>query len=412
MAQAAIGRHPGWAANDGHARRAAQQIRLGPDILCSMDAANRSVLALDLASLQGELAALGMPKYRAGQIMEWIFQKRAVTFETMTNLSRDDRRELAERYTLFTSEVVRHLRSADGTEKILLRWPDGGLTESVMIPCDDDHADEYGHTVVAQRRTACLSTQVGCPVGCAFCASGLQGLKRNLTSAQVLEQALRLTHLLAPARRRLSNVVFMGMGEPLANFEVTLTAIRILMAPWAFHISGRKITVSTVGLPPQIRRLAEAELPVTLALSLHAPNDELRRQLIPWAKGISIGDLVDAGRYYFDRTGREITLEYIMLEAVNTRPEHARELASLAHQLRSNVNLIYYNQVPGLPFRRPAGPTVLAFQQQLRSLGVNVHVRRSRGRDIAAACGQLARQDPSEAQMESGEPANRQAAGN
>jgi 23S rRNA (adenine2503-C2)-methyltransferase len=292
---------------------------------------------------------------------------------------------------------------------MLLQWPPpapadpadspdpagGGLTECVMIPCDDDHADEYGNTTVTHRRTACLSTQVGCPVGCAFCASGMEGLKGNLTAGQVIEEALRLTHNLPAvgAGHRLTNVVFMGMGEPLANFNATVAAVRVLMAPWAFHISGRKITVSTVGLPPQMKRLADLELPVTLAISLHAPNDDLRKRIIPWAEKISISQLIDAGKYYFEKTGREVTLEYIMLEGVNTLPEHARELATIARKLRANVNLIYYNEVPELPFKRPTGQVMFAFQNILRTAGVNVHVRKSRGREIAAACGQLARQD-------------------
>ena len=333
-----------------------------------------------------------MPKYRAAQIIEWIYKKRAASFEQMTNLSLNDRALLAEHYTLFTGEMTRQVRASDETEKILIRWADGGLTESVMIPSDDDRTDDEGNITVAHRRTACLSTQVGCPVGCAFCASGLQGLKNNLRPGQIVEQALRLTALL-PEKMRLSNVVFMGMGEPLANFDATVAAIRILMADWGLKIGGRKITVSTVGLPPQIKQLADTGLPVTLAVSLHAPNDALRKRIIPWARGITIAAIVEAGQYYFQTTGRELTLEYIMLDGVNTLPEHAGELAVIAKKLRANVNLIYYNEVPELPFRRPSGKTMLEFQTALRSSGVNVHVRRSRGRDIAAACGQLARQD-------------------
>ena len=351
-----------------------------------------SILGMNVAALEAQVTGMGMPKFRAAQIMEWIYRKRATGFAQMTNLSLEDRTWLEEKFTLFTGELVRHLRATDGTEKCLIRWPDGGLTESVMIPCDEDALDETGRTNITLRRTACLSTQVGCPVGCAFCASGLAGFKSNLQTSQVVEQALRLTHLL-PADGRLSNVVFMGMGEPLANFDVTVSSIGILMAPWAFHIGGRKITVSTVGLPPQIRKLADVGVPVTLALSLHAPNDDLRKQIIPWAKGIGLDQLIGACQYYFQTTGREVTLEYIMLDGVNTLPEHADELASIARRMRANVNLIYYNEVPDLAFRRPSGPTMFQFQTRLRELGVKAHVRKSRGRDIAAACGQLARQD-------------------
>jgi 23S rRNA (adenine2503-C2)-methyltransferase len=351
-----------------------------------------SILDLSPGDLQTQTAEFGMAKYRAAQVLEWIYKKRALSFDQMTNLSRADRAFLAEHYTLFTGELTRQVQASDETEKILIRWADGGLTESVMIPSDDDRVDEHGNVAVAHRRTACLSTQVGCPVGCAFCASGLQGLKNNLRPGQIVEQALRLTALL-PEKMRLSNVVFMGMGEPLANFDATVAAIRILMADWGLKIGGRKITVSTVGLPPQIKQLADTGLPVTLAISLHAPNDGLRKRIIPWARGITIAAIVEAGKYYFDTTGREVTLEYIMLDGVNTLPEHAGELAIIAKKLRANVNLIYYNEVPELPFRRPSGKTMLEFQTALRGAGVNVHVRRSRGRDIAAACGQLARQD-------------------
>ena len=237
------------------------------------------------------------------------------------------------------------------------------------------------------RRTACISSQIGCAVGCRFCASGLGGLDGNLTAGQMVEQVWQLGRL--PRAGRISHVVFMGMGEPLANLDAAIGAVRILMADWALGISGRRITISTVGLPGPIRRLAEAELPVTLAISLHAPDDELRRELIPWAQRVSIHQLVDAGRYYFSRTGREVTLEYILLREVNDRPEHARALAEVARKLRSNVNLIRYNEVKGLPFSRPSADAVHAFQRVLRSRGVNAHIRASRGRDIAAACGQL-----------------------
>jgi 23S rRNA (adenine2503-C2)-methyltransferase len=370
-----------------------------------MNTVREHLLGLTLGELEQRVVELGMPKFRAKQVMEWVYQKRATSFDTMTNLSKGDREKLAGQFDIFTSTVVRDLTAVDATRKLLLKWPavkeeepDGGLTECVMIPADDDHWDEEGVRTAVHRRTACLSTQVGCPVGCAFCASGMEGLKGNLTTGQVVEQALRLTHTL-PAEgvgHRLTNIVFMGMGEPLANFAVTVGALKVLMAPWAFHISGRKITVSTVGLPPQMKKFAEMELPVTLAISLHAPNDALRKQIIPWAEKISIEQIVGAGREYFERTGREVTLEYIMLEGVNTLPEHARELAQVAKKLRANVNLIYYNEVPELPFKRPSGGTVFAFQNVLRSAGVNAHVRKSRGREIAAACGQLARQDRKE----------------
>jgi len=362
------------------------------------------LLNFSLPELTARIVELGLPKFRAAQIMEWVYEKRAFSFDQMTNLSLADRKMLSEEFSIFTSTVARHLRATDNTEKLLLQWPaddaakEPALTETVMIPCDDDQCDDFGNTVVQHRRTACLSTQIGCPVQCKFCASGMEGLKAHLTVGQVVEQCLRLTHAL-PIERRISNIVFMGMGEPLSNFNTTVGAIRTLMAPWAFHISARKITVSTVGLPSQIRRLADLEIPVTLAISLHAPNDELRASIIPWAEKVSIDQLIEAGRYYFEKTGREVTLEYIMLDGINTLPEHARQLANVAKQLRGNINLIYYNEVPELPFKRPSGNTMFAFQAVLRAQHVNAHIRKSRGREIAAACGQLARQEKSLVQV-------------
>jgi 23S rRNA (adenine2503-C2)-methyltransferase len=244
-----------------------------------------------------------------------------------------------------------------------------------MIPVDD-------------RKTACISSQVGCPVGCKFCASGIGGLDGNLSTGRIVEQVWRLGQL--PGIERISNIVFMGMGEPLSNFSAVTGAIRILASLWATGISARKITISTVGLPKAITRLAEEfELPVTLALSLHAPNDEIRRQLIPWAEYTTIADLLDACQRWFDKTGREITLEYTLLHNVNDRPKHAKELASIAKTLRANVNLIRYNEVAGMPFERPRDANVLEFQKILKDAQINVHIRASRGRDIKAACGQL-----------------------
>jgi 23S rRNA (adenine2503-C2)-methyltransferase len=212
-------------------------------------------------------------------------------------------------------------------------------------------------------------------------------LDGNLTAGQIVEQVHRLARL--EDVHRISNVVFMGMGEPLANFPSVTQAIRTLNAPWGMGISARKITVSTVGLPMAIRKLVDFEIPVTLALSLHAPNDDLRRTLIPWAQYATIDELLDVCDEYFRKTGREITLEYLLLRNVNDRPEHAEQLAGLARRLRANVNLIRYNEVKGLPFDRPTTDDVREFQNTLRLRRVNAHIRASRGRDIAAACGQL-----------------------
>jgi 23S rRNA (adenine2503-C2)-methyltransferase len=251
-----------------------------------------------------------------------------------------------------------------------------------MIPSEDP---------TGPRRTACISSQVGCPVGCRFCASGLGGLDGNLSAGRIVEQVWRLGTL--PGIDRITNVVFMGMGEPLSNFSAVTHAIRTIAgdgAAWGLGISARKITLSTVGLPKAIERLAEQmDLPITLALSLHAPNDDLRRQLIPWAEYTTIKDLLAACQKWFEKTGREITLEYTLLRGVNDKPEHAVELSQVAKTLRANINLIRYNEVSGLPFQRPRDDDVQEFQRLLRARNVNAHIRRSRGRDIAAACGQL-----------------------
>jgi 23S rRNA (adenine2503-C2)-methyltransferase len=298
----------------------------------------------------------------------------------MTNLSVADRGRLAEVADLSTGSIIRHQSSNDGTEKLLIEWPDGATAESVMIPD-------------GPRRTACISSQVGCPVGCKFCASGIDGVKGNLSAARIVEQVFLLNSAIAQGKERITNIVFMGMGEPLANYANVMQAVRVLHDPECFNIGARKITISTVGVPTKMRQLAEEELPLNLAISLHAPNEPLRQQLIPWAEHFSLDAILGAARYYFEKTGREITLEYILLHHVNDRPEHARELSQLCKTLRANVNLIRYNEVAGLPFIRPEAEAVVQFQTVLRNNGVNAHVRKSRGRDIDAACGQLRRKE-------------------
>jgi 23S rRNA (adenine2503-C2)-methyltransferase len=330
-------------------------------------------------SLIEQLEAWNEPPYRAEQILRWIYREHATAWEQMSNLSKGLRERLSAEVPIFQSQVVQKQESTDGTVKLLLRWPDGATSECVLIP-------------EAPRNTACISTQVGCPVGCLFCASGLEGLQRNLSAGQIVEQAMRVRELVG-GDERLSNIVFMGLGEPLANYEATVQAIRTINADWGMNIGARKITVSTVGLPKQMKRLADENLQITLALSLHAPNDELRRKLIPWAERISMEALIEAGRYYFDQTGREVTLEYILLGGVNDLLEHALELAKVSRKMRSNINLIPYNPVAGLPYERPTKERVHQFVLKLRERGINAHVRKSRGLDIDSACGQLRRRE-------------------
>lgn len=394
-------------------------------------------------SMEAWCQSRNWPRYRAAQILEWVYQKGVISPEQMTNLSKLDRDTLASSFTYLSGHVVRHQVATDQTQKLLVQWTDGAPSHPITDPLqgtlsrpadmqsstgptprpdspDEDSAIDPGPSAgmslrilnntparAAQddpldaarqtecvmipaddRRTACISSQVGCPVGCKFCASGLGGLDANLSAGRIVEQVWRLGRL--PGVGRISNVVFMGMGEPLANLTNVVSAIRTMSSLWATGISARKITISTVGLPQAIRKLSQQlDLPVTLALSLHAPNDQIRRQLIPWANYTTIDELLSACREWFEKTGREITLEYTLLRGVNDRPEHATELAQIARSLRANVNLIRYNEVGGVPFQRPRTEDVLEFQRLLKARNINTHIRASRGRDIAAACGQL-----------------------
>ncbi len=345
----------------------------------------------DPTTLAAWAAARKMPAFVTKQIMEWVYTKGVIVPAQMTNLSKLNRERLEQEMIFEQGRVEAEMSASDGTQKLLLAWPDSSKRATSQLPIvnnpSTDRTTECVMIPNPERKTACVSSQVGCPVGCKFCASGIGGLEGNLTRGRIVEQAWRLGRL--KGVERISHVVFMGMGEPLANFSAVTDAIRTLNAPWGMGISARRITLSTVGLPSAIRKLVGFEIPVTLALSLHAPNDEMRRKIIPWAEYSTIEELLDACDEYFRATGREITLEYIVLGGFNDRPEHADELSVLARRLRANVNLIRWNEVADLPFRRPLTEDVLQFQEVLRSRGVNVHIRASRGRDIAAACGQL-----------------------
>jgi 23S rRNA (adenine2503-C2)-methyltransferase len=341
--------------------------------------ARRSLFSETPESLAAAASDSGWPRRIGAQVLKWVWERGVLDPAAMTDLSVAQRSWLAERFAGLEGIEVAAQQASDGTRKLLLGWPEADRedpskrTECVMIPAE-------------ARRTACISSQIGCPVGCRFCASGL-GFDGNLSPGRIVEQVFRLGR--TEGVGRISHIVFMGMGEPLANLPSVTAAIRVLNAPWGAGISARRITVSTVGVPSAIRRFAKFELPVNLALSLHAPNDELRRRIIPWAEFASIPEILDACSEWFAKSGREITLEYLLLGGFNDRPEHARELASVAKRLRSNVNLIRWNEVKGMPFDRPGTEDVLHFQRILRERGVNTHIRASRGRDIAAACGQL-----------------------
>jgi 23S rRNA (adenine2503-C2)-methyltransferase len=343
--------------------------------------AHTPFFALEARDLDATVVAAGLPRFRADQLRDWVYKKNVIDPQRMTNFSTTDRNRIAGLFSFATAELTKDQISEDGTRKLLLTWPNAAVAETVMIPDAD-------------RRTACVSSQVGCPVQCKFCASGVNGVKGNLSAHQIVEQIVTFNQLMSDGRpdgERITNVVFMGMGEPLANYNAVMKAIRVLHDPKGMNMGARRITISTVGVPSRMRDLANEDLPINLAISLHAPTEPLRRELIPWAEHFAIDEILAAARYYFDRTGREITLEYILLAGVNDQPQHARQLAAVCKTLRANVNLIRYNEVEGLPFGRPRAEDVVNFQNILRHNGVNAHVRKSRGRDIDAACGQLRR---------------------
>lgn len=328
-----------------------------------------------------ELAAwiegVGERAYRAKQIHEWIFHRRAEDFSQMDNLPKGLRQRLADEWSIFTSRVVRHSSDDDGTRKLLLGFERGGAVETVLIPQED-------------RWTVCMSTQVGCGMGCVFCASGLDGVERNLSRGEMLEQLLRLRNLL-PLEERIARIVVMGMGEPLANLSELLETLATATSPEGLGISGRHITVSTVGLPGKIRQLASLNRSYHLAVSLHAPNDELRQQIVPTAKKTSLQEILAAADEYRSATGRQLTFEYVLLAGVNDSPAHAKELAKLLGRRDAFVNLIPFNPVAGLPYRTPKPEATNDFASILRQSGFAVKIRKRKGSKIDAACGQLRR---------------------
>ena len=319
----------------------------------------------------------GQGKYRVGQVRQWLFQQRAREFGEMTNLSQTLREELSRDFTLWTTTIAKHTTASDGTEKLLLTLADGGQIECVLL------RDET-------RRTICISTQVGCGMGCVFCASGLDGLMRNLTTGEIVEQMLRL-QLLLREDERLSHIVVMGMGEPLANLDALLPALEEASRADGLGISGRRITVSTVGLIKPMRRLADTNPRYRLAVSLHAPNDELRQQIVPVADKIRIADVLAEADHYFDLSGRQLTFEYVLLGGLNDSPREANELVQLLGGRTAILNVIPYNPVAGLPYTTPSQNAQRAFREILERGGVSVHFRHRKGDAIDAACGQLRR---------------------
>jgi 23S rRNA (adenine2503-C2)-methyltransferase len=351
--------------------------------------------------LETQFAAWKQPKYRVAQLLEWLYVHRVTSWAAMTNLPKPLREKLKESFSLQTLELVRKQGAPDTTQKFLWRLHDHSLIESVLIPANPAL---YGEA--SDRHTLCVSTQVGCAYGCKFCASGLDGWKRNLTPDEIVEQVLSVERLgpqptvLSQSStaqpptgdcglRTVDNLVVMGMGEPLANYDHLLKALRILNAPWGGGIGARKITISTSGLAPQIRRLATEPMQFRLAISLHGATDEVRNKIMPVNRKYPLKELVAACEEYQGRKGRMLTFEYILIAGVNDSVEQAKPLAALARKLFAKVNLIPYNQVDGLPWKRPDEETQEKFLAALEKQKVVAMLRREKGHDIDAACGQL-----------------------
>ncbi len=339
-----------------------------------------SLRSLSLDQLIELLGAWGERPYRAKQIADWLYQKRVTSFDAMTDLPQNLRAQLAAEFEFPKAEVVRLLGSEDTTQKFLFRLHDGNLIEAVLIPASPAL---YGET--SDRRTICVSSQVGCAYGCKFCASGLDGWTRNLEAGEIVQQLIAVEE---KSGQKIDNVVFMGMGEPLANLQNLLRAIEIINAPWGLGIGARHITVSTSGLAPQIRELANEATQFRLALSLHGATDEVRSQIMPINRKYPLRVLLEACDYYVAKK-RRIMFEYILISGVNDTDDQARELAKIARRLSAKINLIPYNIVEGLEWSRPSRTRQERFHAILRDHGVVATLRCEKGHDIAAACGQL-----------------------
>ncbi|MBX7207993.1 MAG: 23S rRNA (adenine(2503)-C(2))-methyltransferase RlmN [Verrucomicrobiaceae bacterium] len=347
----------------------------------SVPAQPQSLLGTTLDELARLVADMGETAFRAKQVVEWVFRRRVATIDEMTNLSHELRAKLAEKFTLRTMKVQSVTGAGDTTRKFLLRLHDGRFIETVLIPASPAL---YGDR--ADRRTLCVSSQVGCAYDCKFCASGLAGFTRNLSAGEIVEQVVQVE---AHTGERVDNIVFMGMGEPLANLTNLAKAIEILNSHWGINIGARHMTVSTSGLAPQIRKLADFPLQIRLAISLHGASDEVREKIMPVNRKYPLAELFDALDYWTSNRKQRITLEYILIEGVNDMLEQAHLLAKHARRLDALVNLIPYNTVEGLPWKRPSETRQDAFKDVLVRAGIMTTLRREKGHDIAAACGQL-----------------------
>ena len=361
------------------------------------------IKSLTREELEAQFKSWKQPAYRVTQLLEWLYARRATNWDAMTNLPKPLREKLRGTFSFNCLELVRKQGGHDTTRKFLWKLADGSLIESVLIP-----ANPALYSEASDRHTLCISTQVGCAYGCKFCASGLDGWKRNLTPDEIVEQVMSVerfnsqstvhspqlkvganSRLKTADSRLVDNVVVMGMGEPLANYEHLLKALKILNAPWGGGIGARKITISTSGLAPQIRRLAAEPLQFRLAISLHAATDEVRNRIMPVNRKHPLKELTAACEHYQMQKGRMLTFEYILIAGVNDAIAQAAPLAALAKKLFAKVNLIPYNKVEGLQWKRPDEKVCEAFLRALKKQKVTATLRREKGHDIDAACGQL-----------------------
>lgn len=341
-----------------------------------MEQNKRFIYDLTLEQIQDWIKEQGEPAFRAGQIFDWLYVKRVVSFEEMTNLPKPLRDKLINSFRFVMMKEIAKFVSKDGTVKFLFELHDAHAIETVIMRHD------YGNSV-------CVTTQVGCRIGCTFCASTLGGLKRSLTAGEIVAQVVEAQRMLDPENQRVSSIVIMGIGEPFENYEATMNFLRVMIHPKGLNIGQRHITVSTSGIVPSMLRFADENTQINLAISIHAPNDALRSKLMPVNRRFPFVDVMNACKYYIEKTGRRITFEYALIGGVNDRPEHAEELGDVLQGMLCHVNLIPVNYVPERNYVRTPRDDIFEFQRVLQKKHVNVTIRREQGHDIAAACGQL-----------------------
>ena len=340
---------------------------------------------LNRSEIINRLKDAGYPSYRGEQVFNWLYKNGISNTEEMKNIPKDLRNYLNENYQLTDLKEINRSQAADGTVKYLWELNDGENIEGVYLPFPE-----------SGRHSACISTQVGCGLGCSFCATGIDGLKRNLSAGEIVDQVIKIQKDISGdefAEPRLSNVVFMGMGEPLANFDNLMKAVEILNSNQGLNIGMRKMTISTAGLVPEIKKLAEVNDQIGLAVSLHAPNDRLRNKIMPINKKYNINQLLNAVVDYIEKTGRRVTFEYVLMDSVNDSPELSVQLAELLRGINCHVNLIPANPVPELGIERPVQKVIDSFYETLENNGIQVTLRREMGSQIDAACGQLKRKE-------------------